>query len=146
MVDHVLALAATWLSWDGVPIPSEDRIYTPHKAVRRVADHMIDHLAEIEARLMGEETVPDHWHASMITTEADLAMFTRSDLEEARSRLTRFARIWANRLGTLSSEQLDHSPGEGWTFRRLALHLGGSVYYADAVGNLGEVEEARPRR
>ncbi|WP_399891247.1 hypothetical protein ACGH7X_31060 [Streptomyces sp. BBFR51] len=136
MVEHVLALAAGWTHWDGRPAHVDDRVYTPHKAIRRVADHMIDHLAELEARLAGEETQPDRWHASMVTTEADRAAFTAADLDEARSRLTRLARIWANRLDALTDEQLDHSPGEGWSFRELAVHLGGSVYYADAVGDL----------
>ncbi|WP_328563416.1 hypothetical protein [Streptomyces coelicoflavus] len=136
MVDHVLALAATWTRWDGRPAHSDGRVHTPHKAIRRVADHMIDHLAELEARLAGEETQPDHWHASALTTDADRARFTDEDLDEARSRLTRLARIWANRLDALTDEQLDHSPGEGWSFRELAAHLTESVYYADAVGDL----------
>jgi hypothetical protein len=136
MVDHVLDLAATWTAWDGNPFHVDDRVYTPHKAIRRVADHLIDHLAELEARMVGEQPVPDHWHASAITTQADLAPFTREDLDEARSRLTRLARTWANRLGALTEEQLDDSPGQGWTFRELALHLQGSTYYADAVGRL----------
>ncbi|WP_141357104.1 hypothetical protein [Streptomyces sp. 6-11-2] len=136
MVDHVLELAATWTAWDGMPARVDGRVYTPHKAIRRVADHMIDHLAEMEARLAGEEPRPDHWHASAITTESDRAPFTPEDLDETRSRLTRLARIWANRLDALTDEQLDHSPGEGWSFRELARHLAGSTYYADAVGDL----------
>ncbi|MEU8852610.1 hypothetical protein AB0C70_41800 [Streptomyces sp. NPDC048564] len=136
MVDHVLTLAATWPNWDGTPARVDDRVYTPHKAIRRVADHLIDHLAELEARLAGEEPQPDHWHASSITTEADLAPFTPQDLDEARSRLTRLARIWTDRLDALSDDQLDDSPGEGWSFRELARHLEGSTYYADAVGDL----------
>ena len=57
MVDHVLGLVETWPLWDELPIevPVEGegspRVYTPHKAIRRVADHLIDHLAEIEARV-----------------------------------------------------------------------------------------------
>ncbi|MFD5280826.1 hypothetical protein [Streptomyces rubrogriseus] len=136
MVDHVLALAAGWTRWDGTPAHVDGRVYTPHKAIRRVADHLVDHLAELEARLAGEETQPDHWHASLVTTEADRAAFTAEDLDEARSRLTRLARIWANRLDALTDEQLDHSPGEGWSFRELATHLAESAYYADAVGDL----------
>ncbi|WP_329231822.1 hypothetical protein [Streptomyces canus] len=136
MVHYVLALAETWTAWDGKPVHVDDRVYTPHKAIRRVADHLIDHLAELEARLADETPQPDHWHASTTTTAADLAPFTQEDLDEARSRLTRLARIWADRLGALTEHQLDHSPGEGWTFRELALHLRGSTYYADALGDL----------
>ncbi|MBP0454502.1 hypothetical protein J5Y04_33975 [Kitasatospora sp. RG8] len=135
-VEHVLALAATWTEWDGRPVAADGRTYTPHKAVRRVADHLLDHLAELEARLAGEATEPDHWHASAATTPADLAAFTPADLDEARSRLTRLARIWARRLAALTPEQLDHSPGTGWTFRQLAFHVAESAYYADAVGDL----------
>ncbi|MGW3972271.1 hypothetical protein ACWEFD_23595 [Streptomyces ardesiacus] len=135
-VDHVLALAATWTAWDGRPAHVDGRVYTPHKAIRRVADHLVDHLAELEARLAGEATEPDHWHASTVTTDADRARFTDEDLDEARSRLTRLARIWAHRLDALTDEQLDHSPGEGWSFRELAAHVSESVYYADAVGDL----------
>ncbi|MEV0178680.1 hypothetical protein AB0I54_05130 [Streptomyces sp. NPDC050625] len=136
MVDHVLELAATWTAWDGTPARIDDRVYTPHKAIRRTADHLIDHLAELEARLAGQAPQPDHWHASAITTAADLAPFTSEDLDEARSRLVRLARIWADRLDALTDEQLDDSPGAGWSFRELAHHLGGSRYYADAVGRL----------
>ncbi|HET7430792.1 MAG TPA: hypothetical protein VFJ89_04740 [Nocardioides sp.] len=41
-VRRSLALVDTWLHWDGRPHVSEDgdRVYTPHKAVRRIADHL----------------------------------------------------------------------------------------------------------
>ncbi|WP_329315854.1 cytochrome P450 [Streptomyces sp. NBC_01262] len=144
MVRHVLTLADTWTAWDGRPAPADDRIYTPHKAIRRVADHLVDHLAEMEARLAGQEPQPDHWHASQITTKADLAPFTQADLDEAHSRLSRLAQIWSNRLNALTPDQLDHSPGPGWSFRKLALHLAGSVYYADAIGSLAPTERRTP--
>jgi hypothetical protein len=136
MVDHVLQLVDTWPAWDGAPRPVDDRIYTPHKAVRRVADHMIDHLAEIEARLTGEPTIPDRWHASATTTPADLAPFTPEDRDEAHSRLERLAQVWRVRLRSLSDEQLDRRDGEAWTIREVAFHLAESSYYADAVGDL----------
>ncbi|MFG3438134.1 hypothetical protein ACGF0J_12915 [Nonomuraea sp. NPDC047897] len=143
MIDRVLELAATWTAWDGRPLRADDRVHTPHKAIRRVADHLIDHLAEVEARLAGHATIPDHWHASASTTPADLAPFTDQDLDEARSRLTRLGRIWAERLVTLTPDQLDRSPGEGWTFRQIAFHVAGSVYYADAVGDLSAAGSER---
>ncbi|MFI9848653.1 hypothetical protein ACIHFD_67460 [Nonomuraea sp. NPDC051941] len=139
MIDHVLDLAATWTAWDGRPVRADERVYTPHKAIRRVTDHLIDHLAEVEARLAGNPTIPDRWHASASTTPADLAPFTDQDLDEARSRLTRLSQIWAGRLTALTPDQLDRSPGEGWTFRQIAFHLADSAYYADAVGDLSAV-------
>jgi hypothetical protein len=141
MVDHVLRIAATWPEWDGRPIeiPVEDeppRTYTPHKAIRRVADHLVDHLAELEARLAGRPTEPDHWHASAITTPADLAAFTPDDLDEARSRLRRLALIWDVRLRSLSEQQLGVRAGNAWTLRQLAFHVAESAFYADSVGVL----------
>lgn len=137
-VAHALSLLETWVHWDGVPIPVEDRVYTPHKAVRRIADHFVDHLAELEARLAGEPTYPDDWQASAITTPADLAPFLPEDRAEAAARLRRLGQIWTARLRTLESGQVDETPGEGWTARQLAFHLAETVfYYADAVGALG---------
>ncbi len=141
MVDHVLRLAATWPRWDGRPAEisvegEPPRIYTPHKAVRRVADHLVDHLAELEARLAGRPPEPDGWHASAITTPADRAAFTADDLNEARSRLRRLALIWDVRLRSLSGQQLDQRAGNAWTLRQLAFHVAESGFYADSVGTL----------
>lgn len=136
MVDRVLALAGTWTAWDGTPRPVDDRVYTPHKAVRRVADHLVDHLAELEARLAGVPTIPDRWHASASTTPADLAPFTAEDLDEARSRLTRLAQVFDVRLRALTDEELDRREPGAWSARQIAFHLEESLYYATAVGNL----------
>lgn len=139
-VAHALRLAETWPTWDGQPRPAEDRIYTPHKAIRRLADHLLDHLAEFEARLAGQPPLPDHWHASAITTPSDLAPFTREDLDEARSRLTRLAMIWSVRLRALDDERLDRVEGGAWTLREVAFHLD-NTFYADAVGDLNPRRE-----
>jgi hypothetical protein len=140
-VTYALRLAETWPAWDGQPINAGDRVYTPHKAVRRLADHLVDHLAELEARLAGQAPLPDHWHASAITTPADLAPFTSEDLDEARSRLTRLAQIWSLRLRALDDERLDRVEGDAWTLRQVAFHLD-NTFYADAVGNLTSLREA----
>jgi hypothetical protein len=138
MVERVLALAATWPAWDGQPRTREGSafVYTPHKAIRRVADHLVDHLAEVEARLAGVATLPDRWHASAATTAADLAPFTGEDLDEARSRLARLAQVWALRLGAVDAERLDQQEGGAWTLRQVAFHVAESVVYAEAVGDL----------
>jgi hypothetical protein len=134
-VEHALRRAETWPAWDGLPIAAEDRIYTPHKAIRRIADHLLDHLAELEARLAGQAPLPDHWHASAVTTPADLAPFTPEDLNEARSRLTRLAQIWSLRLRAVKDERLDRVEAGAWTLRQVVFHLD-STFYADAVGDL----------
>jgi hypothetical protein len=136
MISQVLDLAQTWTVWDGRPRPADDRVYSPHKAIRRVTDHLIDHLAEIEARLAGVPTIPDHWHASAMTTPADLALFTPEDLDEARSRLTRMGQIFEVRLRHLSEAELDRREAGAWSMRQIAFHLEESLYYAEAVGRL----------
>jgi hypothetical protein len=143
MVAQVLDRAATWTNWDGVPRPIDDRVYTPHKAIRRVADHLIDHLAQIEATVAGVPTIPDHWHASATTTPGDLAPFTQDDVDEARSRLTRLAQIYEVRLGALTPEQLDHRVGDAWSPRQIVEHLEGSLYYADSIGHLAPLTTPR---
>jgi len=141
-VDHVLELAATWPRWDGAPfeVPVEGeppRTYTPHKVIRRVADHLVDHLAELEARAAGRPTEPDAWHGSMVTTPADLAPFTAADLDEARSRLRRLAQLWDIRLRALSDRELDTARAGAWTARQLAFHVADAgAFYAGSVGDL----------
>lgn len=137
-VRRSLALVDTWIHWDGRPHVSEDgdRIYTPAKAVRRIADHLIDHLAEVEAVLAGAETQPDAWHASLVTTEADWARFTELDRDEAHQRLPRLARTFALRLAAAGPDQWDRARGDGWTLREIAQHLTGVLWYAEQVGDL----------
>jgi hypothetical protein len=138
MVSHVLALARTWARWDGRPRAVDGRVYTPHKAIRRVTDHLVDHLAQIEARVAGVPPIPDGWHASAVTTPADLAPFTAEDFDEARSRLTRLAQVFDVRLRSLSEADLDRRDGGEWSVRQIAFHVQESVYYADALGDLVE--------
>jgi hypothetical protein len=135
-VQRSLDLAATWIGWDGRPRVSEDgdRIYTPHKVIRRTADHLIDHLAEIEAVLAGSPTEPDHWHGSLVTTDSDFARFTEIDLNEARQRLTRLAQTFRLRLLSAGPAEWDRSRS-GWTLRAIAEHLS-EPWYAEQIGDL----------
>ena len=135
---YCLELADTWLRWDGRPRTSEDgdRVYTPHKVIRRIADHLIDHLAEAEALLAEVDTQPDVWQGSDITLESDWARFTEADLREARERITRLARTFALRLAALEPATWDAPRTPNWTLREIAEHLTGIRWYADQLGRL----------
>ena len=56
-VEACLALAATWHAWDGRPVAGtvdgKPNTWTPQKALRRITDHLIDHLHQVEALLAG---------------------------------------------------------------------------------------------
>jgi hypothetical protein len=135
--ERVLALARTWLAWDGRPRLAEDggRIYTPHKAVRRYADHLIDHLAQVDALLAGVTPRPNGWRESSITTDADWARFTEVDLVEATERLTRLSRSFRLRLLTVEPAEWDADRGADWTLREIAEHVG-DPWYAEQLGDL----------
>ncbi len=136
-VIDVLDVAETWLGWDGRPLCREGNAWTPHKVMRRVADHLLDHLAEIECRLAYQPSLPDQWHGRMITTEADFARFTEADLDEATCRLTRLSACYQARISTLHPQILDDRPGEDvWTIREVVYHVAQATAYADLIGRL----------
>ncbi len=130
-VAEVLRTAEEWLGWDGRPVFRDGNAWTPHKALRRVADHLLDHLAEIECRLAGLPTIPDGWHGRMATTDADFARFTEIDLDEATSRLSRLAACFRARLSGIDPARLDEpGPDGAWTLRQVVYHVAGVAYYA----------------
>ena len=133
-VAEVLTIAAGWLGWDGRPVLHDGNAWTPHKAMRRVTDHLLDHLAEIECRLAGLPTVPDEWHGRRVTTDADFARFTEADLDEATSRLTRLAVSYRARLRDVDAAALDAVDGDAWSLRQVVEHVAGITYYAKAMG------------
>ncbi|WP_426505363.1 hypothetical protein ACPPVO_47025 [Dactylosporangium sp. McL0621] len=133
-VEEVLGLAQGWLGWDGRPVVFDGNAWTPHKSLRRVTDHLVDHLAEIMCRLNGLDPLPDHWHGRTVTTHADYARFTETDLEEATSRLTRLALMYRAGLRGLDPAVLDARPDpDTWTLREVVEHVAGVVYYARAM-------------
>ena len=133
-VADILARAEHWLGWDGRPVFKGGNAWTPHKVMRRVADHLLDHLAEMECRLAGQPTVPDRWHGRMVTTDADFARFTEIDLDEATSRLTRLAACYRSRLTTMDAALLDAAPDNGgWTLRQVVHHVSRVTGYADML-------------
>jgi hypothetical protein len=135
-VERVLELANTWVAWDGRPRYGDGNAWTPHKALRRVADHLLDHLAEIDALLAGEQTLPEHWLGRTVTLDADFARFTESDLHEASCRLLRFGEMYRVRFTARSAEDLDAERPNAWTLRQIAHHVSNVVWYAEQVGDL----------
>jgi hypothetical protein len=140
-VEHCLDLAASWPAWDGQPVvrgpDGATDTWTPLKAQRRIADHLLDHLHEVEALLDGAGPLPDEWHGRTVTLAADLAPFTALDLDEARSRLRRLARCYQLRYAAAGSAAWDAPRGEAWTLREIAEHVANVSYYAEQVGLLG---------
>ncbi|WP_344402015.1 hypothetical protein [Streptomyces longisporus] len=128
MVDHVLEPGATWTTLDGRPAHVDDRIDTPHKAIRRVAAHLASRRPGWRVRSRSRTTGTPPPRRPRRT-----ALFTPADRDEARSRR---ARIRANRLGSLTDDRLDHSPGEDRSLGESAPHLKGPAYCADSVGGL----------
>ncbi|SEK84586.1 hypothetical protein [Nonomuraea pusilla] len=143
--EHCLEIAATWLAWDGRPIVTDgENVWTPAKAARRIQDHLIDHLAEVEALLAGDVPDPSPWQGRAVTLDSDWARFTESDLSEARARWPRLARSYVNRYATASGEwDVPRTPN--WTLREIAEHVSEITWYAEQVGRLrfGDSAEIR---
>ncbi len=140
-VEACLALARTWHGWDGRAIArfDEDGVpntWTPYKALRRIADHLVDHLHEVEALLAGAPPIPDTWHGRMVTLDADWARFTEADYDEACSRLRRLGRMYVLRYEVGGAGSWDEPRDPAWTLRQIAEHVAGVTWYAEQVGKL----------
>jgi hypothetical protein len=136
VVEYVLELAVTWSNWNGAQVEMNGNSFTPHKVMRRVGDHITDHLAEAMARINGVPPLVDRWHHSANTTFADLAPYTANDLNEATERLRRLAQMWQITFGGLSDERLDAVEEGSMSLRELAYHTAESIDYANALGDL----------
>lgn len=141
-VEACLAYAGTFLAWDGRPRFSDGNVWTPHKALRRVSDHLIDHIAEVQALLAGAQTIPDTWHGRFVTLAADWAPFTEADLNEATNRLQRLGQTFALLLRVAGANEWDRPRGESWTLRRIAEHTATSPGITAYVKHLGWLDPA----
>ncbi len=129
-VEEILSRAGTWLAWDGRAVYADGNAWTPHKALRRVTDHLIDHLTELECRRAGLASPPDQWHGRRLTFDADFARFTEAELDEATSRLRRLALCYRAHLSALTDSELDAAASTGWTIRQIVHHVANVTYYA----------------
>ncbi|HET7343725.1 MAG TPA: DinB family protein [Methylomirabilota bacterium] len=117
----------------------ESYTYTPRKPLRRVHDHALDHLNQIEQwmRWRRDGVVPtptDGWAPSTVTLPEDRLPLTATDLDAWLWRVDQAVRLLADRAARLSRDELDWEPPDGgWTLRRVLHHVARSeILYASA--------------
>lgn len=114
--------------------------YTPRKALRRVLDHALDHLNQIDQWIAWQRhgTVPvptDGWVPSTVTLADDLLPLAAADLDAWLWRVDQAVRLVVQRATGLSEAELDWQPPDGgWPLRRVLHHLARSErLYAAAL-------------
>jgi hypothetical protein len=111
--------------------------YTPRTILRRILDHSLDHLNQVEQWLAWREqgvtpTPTDGWVSSAQTLLEDRAPISPEDLNAWLWRIDVTAGLLAQRAQTLTEDQLDWPPpAGGWTLRRMLRHVASAErYYA----------------
>ncbi|HEX6078579.1 MAG TPA: DinB family protein [Methylomirabilota bacterium] len=103
--------------------------YTPRKVLRRVLDHALDHLNQIDQwrtwRRDGIVPVPtDGWASSTVTLAEDRLPLDAADLAAWLWRIDQAIGLLAQRADGLGEEELDWRPPDGgWPLRRVVHHV-----------------------
>jgi len=103
--------------------------YTPRKPLRRVLDHALDHLNQIDQwqrwRRDGVVPVPtDGWAPSTVTLPEDRLPLTAADLDAWLWRIDQAMQLLTQRAAGLSDDDLDWQPPDGgWPLRRVLHHV-----------------------
>ena len=126
--------------------------YTPRKALRRVLDHALDHLNQIDQWLAWQRygvvpTPTDGWVPSTVTLPDDRLPLAPADLDAWLWRVDQATRLVVQRAAGLTEAELDWLPPDGgWPLRRVLHHLARSErLYAAALDEALPVEDP-PRR
>jgi hypothetical protein len=112
-----------------------DYSYTPRKTLRRVLDHAIDHLNQLDQWLLWQTqgvvpTPTDGWVGSATTLEDDTLPITESDLQAWLWRINLVIELLATQAARLTEAQLDWKPpNEGWTLRQILHHVAWAERY-----------------
>jgi DinB family protein len=103
--------------------------YTPRKVLRRVLDHALDHLNQIDQwrawRRDGVIPTPtDGWASSTMTLPEDRLPLADADLEAWLWRIDQAIRLLGGRADELTDDELDWAPPDGgWPLRRVVHHV-----------------------
>ena len=103
--------------------------YTPRKVLRRVLDHALDHLNQIDQWLAwqrdGVVPTPTHgWTPSTVTLAEDRLLLGADDLRSWLWRIDQAERLLAQRAAMLGEAELDWQPPDGgWPLRRVLHHV-----------------------
>jgi hypothetical protein len=109
--------------------------YTPRTILRRVLDHALDHLNQIEQWLAWREhgvapTSTDGWASSAQTLEEDRAPLSRAELNAWLWRIDVTVGLLAQRALTLTADQLEwRPPAGGWTLKQVLRHVASAERY-----------------
>src|SRR5438034_8568336 len=125
--------------------------YTPRKPLRRVLDHALDHLNQIDQwhRWRRDGLVPtptDGWAPSTVTLPEDRLPLTPTDLDAWLWRIDQAMRLLTQRAAALGQDELDWQPPDGgWPLRRVLHHVARSelLYAASFDEALPEDPAAR---
>jgi DinB superfamily len=114
--------------------------YTPRKALRRVLDHALDHLNQIDQWVAWRDagvvpTPTDGWVPSTVTLPDDRLPLDKQDLDAWLWRIDQAVRLLVQRAGGLTREELDWQPPDGgWPLRRVLHHVARSeLLYAASL-------------
>jgi len=117
--------------------------FTPRKTLRRILDHALDHLNQIEQWLVWQQNgiVPqptDGWAGSALTLDEDTLPLTTSDLDSWLWRIDLVIELIIQRVSQLNEEQLYWKPpDDGWTLWKMLHHLAsGETLYSVWFGEI----------
>ncbi len=122
-----------------VPISARDGyVYpmTPRKILRRVLDHLLDHLNQIDQWIAWQDhgivpTPTDGWAPSGVTLDDDTLPLTEADLSAWLWRIDLVVGLLTTRASHLTPAQWDWQPPDsGWTLRRVIHHVARTYGYA----------------
>lgn len=131
---------------------AESYSYTPRKTLRRVLDHALDHLNQIDQWVAWRRdaivpTPTDGWVPSTVTLPDDRLPLAKADLDAWLWRIDQAVRVLVQRAAGLSREELDWLPPDGgWPLRRVLHHVARSeLLYAAALDEALPAEDPAVR-